>query len=183
MFKEIDSFVKTKKLSLSISNNIPTYQWERILQISNIPDYFNKATILKKMKEIIHQNKGKVLCPEFDIFLHNNNCFILVDGWDINELVEEEVIEKIEQEEEKEQEQQEEVGMMSWTCLSCTFENAIGSPRCEVCDTAPPPMEKPKEVYDIVEATDLKAAEKKLKEREAKRFEEVKVQILKFFED
>jgi hypothetical protein len=33
----------------------------------------------------------------------------------------------------------------------------------------------------VVEATDLKAAQRKLKEREAKRFEEVKVQILKFF--
>jgi uncharacterized protein YdaU (DUF1376 family) len=38
-------------------------------------------------------------------------------------------------------------------------------------------------VYDVVEATDLKAAERKLKEREAKRFEEVKAQITQFFED
>jgi len=41
------------------------------------------------MKEIIHQNKGKILCPTFDIFIKNGNCLILVDGWDINELIEE----------------------------------------------------------------------------------------------
>jgi hypothetical protein len=93
IFKEIDYFIKTKKLTQLIPNSsAPSYQWERILQISNIPDYFDKPTIFKKMKEIIQQNKGKILCPAFDIYLNDGNCFILVDGWDINELIEEEVI-------------------------------------------------------------------------------------------
>jgi hypothetical protein len=35
------------------------------------------------MKEIIQQNKGKILCPKYDVFIKNNNCIILVDGWDI----------------------------------------------------------------------------------------------------
>jgi hypothetical protein len=40
------------------------------------------------MKEIIQNNKGKILCPSLDIYLSKGNCYILVDGWDINELVE-----------------------------------------------------------------------------------------------
>lgn len=93
IFKQIDYFIKNKKLTQLIPHpSIPNYQWERILQISDIPEYFDKATIYKNMKEIIHSNKGKILCPAFDIYQENSNCFILVDGWDINELVEEEVI-------------------------------------------------------------------------------------------
>lgn len=104
IFKEIDYFIKTKKLTQLIPNSsAPSFQWERILQISNIPDYFDKNTITKNVKDIIQQNKGKILCPPFDIYQANGNCFILVDGWDINELIEEEVIEKIEQEEEEKQ--------------------------------------------------------------------------------
>jgi hypothetical protein len=34
--------------------------------------------------------------------LKNGHCYILVDGWDINELIEEEVMEKMEQEVEEE---------------------------------------------------------------------------------
>jgi len=41
MFKEIDTFTKTKKMALMLPNKIPNYQWERILQISNIPAYLN----------------------------------------------------------------------------------------------------------------------------------------------
>lgn len=52
-----------------------------------------------------------------------------------------------------------------------------------MCQSPAPVAAKPEEVYDVVEATDLKAAELRLRQREAKRFEEVKVQILKFFED
>jgi len=59
------------------------------------------------MKEIIQHSKGKILCPAYDIFLNKGNCFILVDGWDINELVEEEVIEKMELEEEEEKQEEE----------------------------------------------------------------------------
>jgi hypothetical protein len=51
IFKEIDYFIKTKKLTDLISNSsAPSFQWERILQISNIPEYFEKETIYKKMK-------------------------------------------------------------------------------------------------------------------------------------
>jgi hypothetical protein len=48
------------------------------------------------MKEIIQSNKGKILCPKLDIYQRNGRCYILVDGWDINELIEEEMIEKME---------------------------------------------------------------------------------------
>jgi hypothetical protein len=41
MFKEIDNFTKTKKMSLIMPSLQANYQWERILQISNIPRYFN----------------------------------------------------------------------------------------------------------------------------------------------
>ena len=54
--------------------------------------------------------------------------------------------------------------MMFWKCQFCTLENPFGNDICDVCgNPAPPP--KAEEVYDIVEATDLKAAEKKLKEK------------------
>jgi hypothetical protein len=85
---------------------LPSYQWERILQISNIPPYFNEQTVLKKIKEIVQLNKAKILSPAHDIFFKKGNCFILVDGWDINELVEEEVIGKMEQEEEEEKQEE-----------------------------------------------------------------------------
>jgi RNase P protein component len=170
ILKEIDHFTRTKKLSgLVASPSAPTYQWERILQVSNIPEYFDRNSIRHKMREIIQQNKGKILCPSFDIQISGSNCFLLVDGWDINELVEEEVIEKIEQEEEEKQEE-EEMGMMTWVCAACTFENPAAFNLCEICQTPAPVAAKQEEVYDVIEATDLRAAERKLKEREAKRF-------------
>lgn len=73
--------------------------------------------------------------------------------------------------------------MMTWICAACTYENPAAFAVCEICQTAAPAPQKQEEVYDVVEATDLKAAERKLKEREARRFEEVKTQIQKFFED
>jgi hypothetical protein len=88
----------------------------------------------------------------------------------------------MEQEEEK-QEEENDTGMMTWICPACTYENPLAFNLCEICQSPAPVAAKPEEVYDFVQATDLKAAEKKLKERESKRFEEVKVQILKFFED
>ena len=91
MFKEIDSYGKLKKINLGAPNS-PSYQWERILQITNIPDYFQKHNIFNKVKDIIQNKKGKILCPAFDIYLSGGTCFILVDGWDVNELLEEEVI-------------------------------------------------------------------------------------------
>ena len=49
-----------------------------------------------QLKKIIEVNHGKVLAPEFDIFCEGDKIVVLVDGWDINELVEEELMEKIE---------------------------------------------------------------------------------------
>ena len=42
IFKEIDQFSKTKKIALFQPNPPANYQWERILEISNIPSYFNE---------------------------------------------------------------------------------------------------------------------------------------------
>lgn len=72
---------------------------------------------------------------------------------------------------------------MEWECPACTFMNPSDTNICQVCETPAPVAVKQEEVYDEVEATDLEGAERKLKEKEAKRFEEVKIQILKFFED
>jgi hypothetical protein len=42
ILKEIDQFSKTKRLTGLVSPpSAPTYQWERILQVSNIPEYFD----------------------------------------------------------------------------------------------------------------------------------------------
>lgn len=41
------------------------------------------------------KNNGKVLAPSYDIFYHGEQAVILVDSWDITELIEEEIIEKI----------------------------------------------------------------------------------------
>ncbi len=45
------------------------------------------------------------MCPKFDIFIKDSKAILLVDGWDITELIEEDVIEKIEQEEEEEKQE------------------------------------------------------------------------------
>ena len=98
IFREIDNFSKTKKVCLFPPHQNANYQWERILQISNIPEYIPEQIVYQRIKEIIQSNKGKILCPKLDICLKGGHCYILVDGWDINELIEEEVIEKMEQE-------------------------------------------------------------------------------------
>lgn len=98
IFKEIDSFTKTRKVSLMPASPPAEYQWERILEVSNIPAYFSPDTIIARLKDILRSSKGKILCPQLDVFLRHGRCYILVDGWDINELVEEDFIEKIEQE-------------------------------------------------------------------------------------
>lgn len=41
------------------------------------------------------KNNGKVLTPSFDIYYEKNRAVVLVDSWDITELVEEDVMEKI----------------------------------------------------------------------------------------
>lgn len=48
--------------------------------------------------------------------------------------------------------------MMTWMCPACTFENPTAFNVCEMCQTPAPVAAKQEEVYDVVEATDLKAA-------------------------
>lgn len=60
--------------------------------------------------------------------------------------------------------------MMTWMCPVCTYQNPLNFNLCEMCQTPAPVAAKPEEVYDVVQATDLKAAEQRLKERQAKRF-------------
>ena len=184
IFKEIDSFTKTKKISLFQPNPPANYQWERILQISNIPDYFSQETVFNEIKAIVETNKGKILCPQLDILLKNGSCYVLVDGWDVNELIQEEVVEKMEQEVEEERQDEMNGGgaMLEWVCLSCTFQNPGDTNVCQICETPAPVIAKEEDVYDEVEATDLKKAQKKLKQKEAKRFEDVKIQILNYFD-
>jgi hypothetical protein len=62
------------------------------------------------------------------------------------------------------------MGLMTWICAACTYENPTALNICDICQTAAPVAAKQDEAYDVVEATDLKAAQRKLKEREAKRF-------------
>jgi len=51
ILKELDQFSKTKKLSGLVGlPPAPNYQWERILQVSNIPDYFDREAIRRKMR-------------------------------------------------------------------------------------------------------------------------------------
>jgi hypothetical protein len=51
ILKELDQFSKTKKLSGLVGlPPPPNYQWERILQVSNIPDYFDREAIRRKMR-------------------------------------------------------------------------------------------------------------------------------------
>jgi hypothetical protein len=104
------------------------------------------------MKNIIDINKGKILCPKLDIFQKSGSCFILVDGWDVNELIEEEVIEKMEQEVQEERYDDMNGGatMLEWECPSCTFQNAGSSSMCEVCESPAPIAAKKEDEYDEV---------------------------------
>ena len=77
-------------------------------------------------------------------------------------------MEKMEQEVEEEANEemnQDGGGGMQWICPACTLENPPDTNICLVCETPAPVVAKQEEVYDEVEATDLKAAEKKLKEK------------------
>lgn len=35
------------------------------------------------------ESKGKILCPRFDVFIKGSKGILIVDGWDVTELVEE----------------------------------------------------------------------------------------------
>lgn len=76
------------------------------------------------------------------------------------ELVEEEMIEKLEEEKEPEEEQQ----LMIWNCEICTLENSADTDICSVCGAKAPVM-KPAEVFHKVESADLAAAEQKLRDK------------------
>jgi hypothetical protein len=59
---------------------------------------------------------------------------------------------------------------LEWQCSVCTFMNPSDTNVCQMCESPAPVSAKQEELYDEVEAADLKEAERKLKEREAKRF-------------
>lgn len=82
-----------KKIKKTISNN--DTQWERILLIQNIPTFISEKELRERLKSILVKNNAKVLAPSYDIFYSKGKAVILVDSWDITELVEEEVIEKL----------------------------------------------------------------------------------------
>lgn len=63
-------------------------QWERFLLIDNIPKYISKEELREKIKNILLKNNGKILTPSFDIFCYENQAIVLVDSWDVTELVE-----------------------------------------------------------------------------------------------
>ena len=98
MLHEIQAFTKTKKMSLK-PQQAPAHQWERILKISGISPFFNRERIRKHVIEIVEKNNGKILAPKFDVWMKQEDCFVLVEGWDSNELAEEEIMEKMEKEE------------------------------------------------------------------------------------
>ena len=63
-------------------------QWERFLLIDNIPKYISKEELREKIKNILLKNNGKILTPSFDIFCYESQAIVLVDSWDVTELVE-----------------------------------------------------------------------------------------------
>jgi hypothetical protein len=64
-------------------------QWERILVVENLPSYMEGKELREYLKGILVKNNAKVLSPAFDIFCSQGKAVILVDSWDITELVEE----------------------------------------------------------------------------------------------
>ena len=42
------------------------------------------------------------------------------------------------------------MGMMSWICPACTYENPAAFNLCEICQHAAPVAAKQEEVYDVV---------------------------------
>lgn len=94
MTAEIEKDLMGKRSrKIAVSNDT---QWERILLIEKIPDYIGQQQLVEKVKTVLTKNNAKVLAPAFDIFHSGGSLVILVDSWDITELVEEEVMEKIE---------------------------------------------------------------------------------------
>lgn len=177
----IEDHLKGTKISQKLESS---GQWERFLMIDKIPDFVDRKELINKIKSITNENKGKILAPKFDIFPQNDKLLLCVEGWNITELVEEEVMEKIEKEEEEEKQQEEEDQglIMEWICPVCTFINPMGNSHCDMCQSEMPPPPVAEEVYEEVEATDVSKAENRLKEMEAKRFETIKEEILKFFQ-
>lgn len=67
-------------------------QWERFLLIERLPPSILGEEIRKKVIEIIAENKGRILTPYLDVYYENESLIAIVDGWDVVDLVEEEVI-------------------------------------------------------------------------------------------
>jgi hypothetical protein len=121
----------------------PNPQWERFMLVEGLPLALPASEVRNKVISIIGENKGRILAPALDVYYEEGKVMVLVDGWDVLELVEEDVIEKMVEEEQKEPEEDEEQ-MLSWNCGFCTFENQPGAEACEMCGAAAP-VNKPKE--------------------------------------
>lgn len=78
-------------------------QWERFMLIENLPPGLGANEVREKVKKIIAENKGRILTPSLDVYYDNCQLLVLVDQWDVLELVEEEMIEKLEEEKEPEE--------------------------------------------------------------------------------
>ncbi len=159
-------------------------QWDRFVYINDLPLELEKNDIIEKVKEIILNNKGRILDPKNDIFIptakgedgverHLGKCLVLLDGWSVFEIEDEE--EKKEEPEVVEEEEPAEPEL--WNCPVCTLENARESGFCEACDTPKPPfVKKPAEAApeEEVKHTDLAEMAQKLKQKEKERLDKIR---------
>lgn len=70
----------------------PNPQWERFMLLENLPLALPANEVRNKVISIIGENKGRILAPALDIYYEDGKLLALVDGWDVLELVEEDVI-------------------------------------------------------------------------------------------
>jgi len=106
--------------------------------------------------EILDQNKARVVDLERDIQVIDGAIIILIDGFEVTnfEEEEEEDVDSSEDEEEKQRRKEEKASEEEakrqaeealpevWSCLACTFENAMALANCEICGTPRPPLEQ-----------------------------------------
>ena len=176
----------------TINNMKLDAQWDKFIYVDDLPVELKKDEIVAKIKEIVFNNKGRLLNPATDIFIptvkedgnekHLGKCLILLDGWSTFEIQDEEE----EKEKEPEPVEEEPVEPDVWNCPTCTLENARESPLCDVCETPKPPyVSKPpaQPVVEEVKHTDLAENDKKLKQKEKERFETISEQIKDFVSD
>ena len=168
-------------------------QWDKFVYIQDLPLEFTKEEINTKIREIINNNKGRVLDPKTDIYIptvkdattgaerHNGKCLILLDGWATFEIEEEEEKEK----EPEPVEEEEPAEPDTWECPTCTLENAREAPFCDACETPKPAYVKKPPVAAVeeeVKHTDLAEMEQKLKEKEKATLEKIGEQMREYVE-